>query len=90
MRLTLSQNPHFYDDLPTPLNDKWGEFTADATEENLHNYNPTNPICVLTNIPGRVFLELCRDPRAFDNVWDKNGTLIFKSNCLSFRCFLLL
>jgi len=83
-RLTLSQNPHFYNDLPTSSNANWKEFNAEATQENWHTY-PTKPICVLTNTPGRVFLELCRNPRAFDNVWNANGTLVFKSKCLACR-----
>ena len=83
-RLTLSQNPHFYNDLPTSSKQNWKEFNATATQENWHAYH-TKPICVLTNTPGRVYLELCRNPRAFDNVWSANGTLIFKSMCLAFR-----
>jgi len=83
-RLTLSQNPHFYNDLPTSSKQNWKEFNATATQENWHAYH-TEPICVLTNTPGRVYLELCRNPRAFDNVWNANGTLIFKSMCLAFR-----
>ena len=89
MRLTLSQNPHFYNHLPTSPNANWGEFNANATQENWHTY-VANPICVLTDTPSRVFLELCRNPRAFDNVWNANETLIFKSERLAFRFFLLL
>jgi len=89
MRLTLSQNPHFYNHLPTSSNANWGEFKANATQENWHTYH-TKPICVLSNTSGRVFLELCRNPRAFDNVWNANETLIFKSKCLAFRFLLLL
>jgi len=79
-RLTLSQNPHFYDHLPTSPNANWSEFDSQATEENWPT-NHTQPIYVLTNIPGRVFLELGPNPRAFDNVWNTNGALIFKSVC---------
>jgi hypothetical protein len=39
---------------------------------------------VLTNIPGRIFLECGPDRRAFDNVWTTNGTLVFKGRCLRF------
>jgi len=88
-RLMLSQNPHFYNDLPTSSNANWGEFNANAIEGNWHTYH-TKPIFVLTNIPGRVFLELCRKPRVFDNVWNVNETLIFKSKCLTFRFFFYL
>jgi hypothetical protein len=85
-RLTLLENPHFYNDLPASSDVNWGEFNANATQENWHGSScDTKPICVLTNTPGRVFLELCRKPRAFDNVWNANDTLIFKSKCLAFR-----
>ena len=82
-RLTLSQNPHFYNHLPTPSSAKWGELDTRATEENWHTHD-TQPICVLTNNPGRVFLELGPNPRAYDNVWDMNDTFIFKGACFSF------
>lgn len=85
-RLTLSQNPHFYNDLPTSSNANWGEFKSKAIEGNWHTYHP-KPIFVLTNTPGRVFLELCPTPRVFDNVWNANETLIFKSKCLASRFF---
>jgi len=77
-RLILSQNPHFYNHLPTSPNANWSEFDSNATEGNWHT-NHTQPIYVLRNTPGRVFLELGRHPRAFDNVWNTNETLIFKS-----------
>ena len=83
-RLTLSRNPHFYIHLPTSSNVKWNEFKTTPTRENWHTPD-TKPIRVLANTPGRVFLELCRNPRAFDNVWIANGTLIFKSKCRAFR-----
>ena len=77
-RLTLSQNPHFYNNLPTSPNANWSEFDSGATEENWHT-NHHQPIYVLTNTTGRVYLELGPNPRAFDNVWNTNETLIFKS-----------
>ena len=86
-RLTLSQNPHFYDHLPTSSTANWKELYAKATQENWHTYHP-EPICVLTNAPSRVFLELCHKAWTFDNVWSANGTLIFKSKCLAFVFFL--
>jgi hypothetical protein len=77
-RLTLAENPHFYHRLP-PIspNANWDELTL-PIEHNWHTY----PIYVLTNIPGRIFLEFGPNPRAFDNVWNTNGTLIFKGRCL--------
>ena len=83
---TLSQNPHLYNHLPTLSNVNWKEFNTKPTEENWHTYD-TKPICVLTDIPGCVFLKLCPYPWAFDNVWNANRTLIFKSKSLSFRFF---
>lgn len=89
-RLALSQNPHFYNDLPASSDARWGEFNTNATQENWHAYQ-TEPISisVLTNTPGRVFLELCRTPRAFDNVWNANEALVFKSKTPCFSLFLL-
>jgi len=78
-RLILSQNPHFYNHLPRS-NTNWREFDTRATVENWHTNYP-QPIFVLTNTPGRVFLELGRYPRAFDNVWNTKETLVFKSAC---------
>lgn len=77
-RLTLSQNPHFYCHLPTSPNANWSAFDSRSIEENWHT-NYTQPIYVLTNTPGRVFLQLSPNPRAFDNVWNTNETLVFKS-----------
>ena len=72
--LTLAKNPHFYRCLPhTSPNATRNEFTL-PIEHNWH----ANPIYVLTNIPGRIFLECDRYPRAFDNVWQINGILVFK------------
>jgi len=82
-RLTLLQNPHFYSDLPTSSNANWRELDITPTEENWHKHH-TQPIFVLTNMPGRVFFELCEIPRAFDNVWTTTKTLVFKSQYSSF------
>lgn len=88
-RITLSQSPHFYGHLPSQ-NTNWSEFDSQATEENWHTRHP-QPICVLTNTTGRrVFLELGRTPRAFDNVWSVDEILIFKSQYLRSFFFLLI
>ena len=52
----------------------------------MDHYQGVDDICVLTNKPGRVFLESGENSRAFDNVWRANGILIFKSQVLIF-CF---
>ena len=80
-RLTLAKNPHFYHCLPhTSSNTTRDEFTL-PIENNWHK----NPIYVLTNIPGRIFLECDPYRRAFDNVWRIHGILVFKGQCLPFR-----
>lgn len=86
-RLTLMQNPQFYSRFPTTSRSaSWRMFTTGPTEQ----YQDTRPLCVLTSIPGRVFLEFGQNWRAFDNVWDTNRTLIFKGRCLNFRTWALL
>jgi hypothetical protein len=82
-RLTLSQNPHFYTNLPTSSNANWHGLDITPTEENWHDHH-TKGISVLTNIPGRVFFGLCEVPRAFDNVWIMTDTLVFKCQYFSF------
>jgi hypothetical protein len=78
-RLTLSQSPHFYNRLPTSPNANLPEFETKATDENWHSYHTQPIFYVLTNAPGRVFLDVGQTPRAFDNVWNMSETLIFKS-----------
>ena len=78
-RLTLAKNPHFYHRLPLTSPNANGDEPTLPIEHNWH----THPIYVLTNIPGRIFLECGPNPQAFDNVWSTNGTLIFKGQFLS-------
>ena len=70
--LTLAQNPHFYDGLPIFP-------TAFVETQPTERYQGT--IGVLTNNERRVFLELGKKRRIFDNVWKMNNTLIFKGSC---------
>ncbi|KAI0271780.1 hypothetical protein BGY98DRAFT_1006266 [Russula aff. rugulosa BPL654] len=70
--LTLAQNPHFYDGLPIFPTASVDTFKTQPTED----YQGT--IYVLTNNERRVFLELGKKRRTFDNVWKMNDTLIFK------------
>jgi hypothetical protein len=75
-RVTLAENPHFYHHQPQSA---YGdEFTTGPMED----YQYSNDIYVLTNTPSRIFLEFGEDSRAFDNVWQTNGSFIFKSLCL--------
>jgi hypothetical protein len=73
--LTLAQNPHFYDGLPIFPTAFVDTFKTQPTE----HYQGT--IYVLTNNERRVFLDLGKKRRTFDNVWKTNDTLIFKGSC---------
>jgi len=78
-RLTLGQNPHFYELLPT-LPRKYGDkFRAEPIEDFLRG-----KISVLTdNQAGRVYLETAEKTRAFGNVWVPKNAIIFKGSTLS-------
>jgi hypothetical protein len=89
-RLSLSQNPHFYEWLPTSLEEYGGKFRTYPIETFLHT--SATRFHVLTDNPGptgRVFLETAHDKRAFGNVWIPNKAIIFKGSPLSviFSCF---
>ncbi len=77
-RIFLAQNPHFYENLPISQVGYMGEFNRQPIEI----YKGT--IDVLTNNERRVFFECGQQPRIFDNIWDVNGILIFKSLCVIF------
>jgi hypothetical protein len=81
-RVTLAENPHFYDRLPSPHEYQDG-FATDPVEY-FQEANSKDIYDVLTNKPGRVFFEFGGDSRAFDNVWRANEIFIFKSQCLGF------
>jgi len=77
-RLTLAKNPHFYRCLPpTSPNASSDKFPL-PIESGWHEHPM---IYVLSNIRGRIFLECGPEQWAFDNVWIRNGTLIFKRVC---------
>ena len=82
-RLTLKQNPHFYDSevLPTLPEKYGGKFRTDPVDTFRHKRS----ISVLTDNSGptgRVFLETTTETRAFGNVWVPNDAIIFKGSCL--------
>ena len=63
-------------DLPASQKSYVGEFRTDPVENFQHA-----KICVLTDKPGRVFLETDRDTtRAFGNVWIPNKAIILKGS----------
>ena len=89
-RLTLKQNPHFYkhSDLPTSQEAYVAKFRTDPIENFQHP-----KICVLTDKPGRMFLETDRKTcttRAFGNVWVPNDAIILKGSSITFFIFFLL
>jgi hypothetical protein len=77
-RLTLAQNPHFYESLPNSPTSYGPTFNTQPTED----YRGT--VYILTNNERRVYLELGQKRRTFDNVWRTNNTLIFKGSCPTF------
>jgi hypothetical protein len=80
--LTLKQNPHFYEVLPSLPERYGGRFRTDPIES-----FQFEKISVLTDNPGetgRVFLETAEETRAFGNVWVPKDAIIFKGSFLSF------
>ncbi|KAH9955997.1 hypothetical protein BC827DRAFT_819595 [Russula dissimulans] len=76
-RLTLSQNPHFYKDLPRNKDGYRDDFQWEPTED----FSGSAGIIVLTDRPGRVYLESDRNARVFGNVWAPSKAMIFKNVC---------
>ena len=77
-RLTLKQNPHFYEVLPTSPDKYGGRFRRDPIET-----FDSKEIDVLTDHWGlRVFLETPKETRAFSSVWVPKAAIIFKGSCL--------
>ena len=89
-RLTLKDNPHFYEELPASAEKYEGQFRTDPIETFHHD-----KISVLTDDPrltGRVFLETAKEKRAFGNVWVPKEAIIFKGSyhsCIPFLALLL-
>jgi hypothetical protein len=84
-RLTLKQNPHFYEGLPRVPQEYGDEFQSDPIENFLNT--PKHTVFVLTHREGRVYLESGKDPRAFGNVWCPQRAIIFKGLSLAFSKF---
>jgi hypothetical protein len=81
-RITLKQNPHFYKfpDIPMTPWQYNGEFKVDPIENLQHER-----IWVITDKPGRIFLETPQHTRAFGNAWrvpyrPKNNAIILKGS----------
>jgi hypothetical protein len=87
-RLTLKDNPHFYENLPTSAEKYEGQFRKDPVET-----FQKEKISVLTDNPdltGRLCLETPKDKRAFGNVWVPKEAIIFKGSYHSVFLFLIL
>jgi len=78
-RITLRQNPHFYKPLPASKEGYGSDFRRDPME----NFVDAPKVHVLTDKPGRVYLESGQDTRAFGNVWRPKDAIIFKGSCLT-------
>lgn len=78
-RITLKQNPHFYRHLPGNKEAYGNDFRRDPLE----NFVDAPEVHVLTDKPGRVYLESGQDTRAFGNVWRPKDAIIFKGSCLT-------
>ncbi len=73
------QNPHFYVDLPKSPTRYGDSFSSQPTEIYKGTiYVLTNNLDLKFGDSRRVFFEFGGKPRAFDNFWDTNKTLIFK------------
>ncbi|KAF8495900.1 hypothetical protein F5888DRAFT_1707236 [Russula emetica] len=78
--LTLKDNPHFYENLPTSAKKYDGDFQISSIIPDHHHME----ISVLTAAPrltGRVFLETAKGKRAFANVWVPKHAIIFQDVC---------
>jgi hypothetical protein len=85
--LTVGQNLHFYERLPTISETYRDNFRRDPIETFQHH----KTISVLLNNPdhaGQVFVDTASRKRAFGNVYVLNDTIIFKGSCL--MCFFFL
>ncbi len=87
-RLTLKDNPHFYEKLPTSAEKYEGHFRTDPIDTFQHE-----KISVLTDnsrLMGRVFLETAEERRAFGNVWVPKEAIVFKGSYFSLSPLLAL
>jgi hypothetical protein len=86
-RLTLKQNPRFYDSLPRNKR----EYSGDFENEPIENFWDATEIWVLTDDRSPVFLEADNKKRAFGNFWVPAEAIIFKGqHVFLLRRFLML
>ena len=73
-RLTLSDNPHFYIELPTSPEAYGDNVEFDPTEDFRH----ANKFYVLTDKPESVHIVTDQEIQVFGNFWCSQGLIIFK------------
>ena len=73
-RLTLSNNPHFYIELPTSPEAYRNNVKIDPTEDFRH----ANKFYVLTDKPEYVHIVTDQEIRVFGNFWRSQNFIIFK------------
>ena len=76
-RIDLQQNPHFYVNLPTSVDAYRGDFKALPVET--LQLKPNATFYIVTDGPGRIFLEAEQESRIFSNVFLLKDAIIFKS-----------
>ena len=84
-RLTLKDNPHFYENLPTSADIYVGQFLTDPVE----TFQQKKISVLIDNLgpTDQVFLETAKERRAFGNVWVPKKAFIFKGSYLSVFLF---
>ena len=74
LRLTLRDNPHFYAELPTSLEEYGGRVKIDPTEDFRH----ADKFYILTDRPELVHIVMDDATWSFGNFWCLNYAIIFK------------
>ena len=90
-RLTLKENPHFYEALPTLPESYRNNFLMEPIEVAFLEPIKRKSISVLVDKSGkeggRVFLKITK-ARAFENAWDLKNAIVFKGSMFSFLSLL--
>ena len=79
-RLTLRENPHFYEKLPKSPDGYGDSLKIDPTEDFRHS----NMFHVLTDKPEMVCIMTDQISRSFSNFWCPRTSIIFKGLCVLF------
>lgn len=82
-RLTLKDNPHFYEMLPTSPDKYEGDFRMDPMETFLSHHKIISVLTDSPRVAGRMILETAEETRFFGNIWVPKEGIIFKGSYLS-------